>query len=113
MKTLLLFLLLQQQPSFIVHWDTLYKSSGELIKLTYDDTIQPGEPMRFQLYRATGIVYATPVKLVEQTSPVFNVVMPTTTTTQYRFFVVPVVVNSAGEVTSFGPESNSVLVLRK
>lgn len=109
MTTLLLAFLLQ---SFIPHWDVLYKSSGEIIQLTYDDAIESWEPMRFVLYRKTGVTTA-PVKLAEQTSNVFNVLMPTATTREYRFFVVPVVLNAYGYVASRGPESNVVLVVRK
>lgn len=109
MSTFIFALLLQ---SFIPHWDAVYKSGGETIKLTYDDSIQSWEPMRFQLYRRTGVT-TKPVKLAEQTSNVFNVLMPIATTKEYRFFVVPIVLNATGAVMSRGPESNVVLVVRK
>ena len=105
--SIFLALLLQ----FIPHWDVLYKSSGQEIILTYNDEIAASEPMLFVLYRKTGVT-RTPVKLSEQTSNVFNVIMPTATTREYRFFVVPVILNATGDVISRGPESNVVLVVR-
>jgi len=106
MKTLWLFLLLQ------AYWDPLPKSAGETITLVYDDDIEAGDLARFILYRKTGTT-STPVKLAEQQANTFQVRMPDSYVKQYRFFVVPVTLNSAGTVTARGPASNEVLVVRK
>lgn len=107
MKTLLLFFLLQG-----AHWEPLHKATGEIIELTYDDEFEPGESGKFILYWKSSMS-STPLKLMEKTSGLFRVTMPGGTHKEYRFFVVPVLLNSAGTIIASGPESNVVLVVRK
>lgn len=94
------------------YWTALYKSTGDQIKLVYDDEIDSQDPAKFVLYRRTGL-NGKALKLAEGQSNVFNITMPGGTVQEYRFFVVPVTINSSGAVVESGTASNEVLILRQ